>query len=253
MRITGSKLFLAEFLGTFFLLFISLGAIMLSLDPGTLFSGQGSAVQMSAFSPLSQALIFGLVLMAVSYTMGHISGAHCNPAVSLGLMLAGHLRVVYFPVYLVAQCCGAMVAVLAVRFLFQGNETFVMAELSGIGNTFDQGGQTHGFTPEACALVEGVGVCLLTYLYIATQKAHFPKNLGGLAKGLGLAAALLLAVPLTNGGLNPARSAAAALLVGGDAFKQLWFFVTVPIIGAVVGVIFDHMMWVDDAGSRAMR
>ncbi len=236
------KIFMAEAFGTFFFLTIGLGALMLAFNPSPQAQEVASAVSMSAYPPLQQGLLFGVILIVLTQAMGPISGGHFNPAVSLGLMLTGDIRVMHLPVYIVGQILGCAASVFAVQLIFQGNETYNMEMFTAIGNLFDRGLGNNGFSSTACAFVEVMGAGLLTYAYIASETPNFPESMKGLTKGLAYSAALVLAVPLTNGAVNPLRAAGAAYMVDKDPLQQLWFFVTFPFAGAILAVIIHRII-----------
>lgn len=212
----------AEFLGT---LWLVLG-------------GCGSAVLAAKFPDvgiglLGVALAFGLTLLTMVYAIGHISGCHLNPAVTLGLFAGGRCKAADVVPYIVAQVAGGIVAAWILLTIASGNGTDVLA-----GGLASNGFGQHspgGYALGAAFLCEVV----MTFFFLliimgATDKLSSPA-LAGVAIGLALTLIHLISIPVTNTSVNPARSTGPALMVGGWAISQLWLFWVAPIIGGVLG------------------
>jgi aquaporin Z len=224
-----SKKLAAEFIGTFWLVL----------------GGCGSAVLAAAFPEhgihfLGVSLAFGLTVLTMAYAIGHISGCHLNPAVSVGLAVGGRFPMSELVPYVVAQVLGATVAAFLLYFIASGQAGFTLAANSLAVNGF--GELSPGKYSMAAGFVTEV-VMTAVFLFVimgSTDKRGISSH-AGLAIGLCLTLIHLISIPVTNTSVNPARSTgpALALLVGGQgqALGQLWLFWVAPIIGAVVGAL----------------
>ncbi len=211
----------AEFIGTFWLVL----------------GGCGSAVLAAAFPNVGIGLLgvsfaFGLTVLTMAYAIGHISGCHLNPAVSVGLAAGGRFKASELAPYIIAQVLGAIAAAALLYFIASGKAGF---DLSG-------GLASNGFadhSPGKYSMGAGfVTEVVMTFMFLmiilgATDKKA-PAGFAPIAIGLGLTLIHLISIPVTNTSVNPARSTGPALLVGGWAIQQLWLFWVAPIIGAVV-------------------
>ncbi len=200
--------------------------------------GCGSAVLAAALSNvgigfLGVAFAFGLTVLTMAFAIGHISGCHLNPAVSIGLTAGGRFKAADLPAYVVAQVIGAVLAAGALYFIASGKAGFDLNRglaSNGYG-AHSPGGYSlvAGFTTE----VVMTGIFLLIIMGATDKRA--PQGLAPIAIGLGLALIHLISIPVTNTSVNPARSIGPALIVGDWALSQLWLFWVAPIIGAVIG------------------
>ena len=211
----------AEFIGTFWLVL----------------GGCGSAVLAAAFPQvgiglLGVSLAFGLTVLTMAFAIGHISGCHLNPAVSVGLVCGGRFKAADLPAYVVAQVLGAVVAAALLYFIASGQAGF---DLSGGLASNGYGDHSPGKYSEAAGFVTEVVMTLMFLLIIlgATDK-RAPAGFAPIAIGLGLTLVHLISIPVTNTSVNPARSTGPALIVGGWAIAQLWMFWVAPIIGAAL-------------------
>jgi aquaporin Z len=219
-----SKRLLAEFLGTFWLVL----------------GGCGSAVLSAAFPQvgigfLGVAFAFGLTVLTMAYALGHISGCHLNPAVSVGLCVGGRFPAKDLLPYIVVQVIGAIVAAGVLYVIASGRAGFDLAA----------GFAANGYgehSPGGYSLIAGfVAEVVLTLFFLfvimgATDK-RAPQGFAPIAIGLCLTLIHLVDIPVTNASVNPARSTGPAIFVGGWALNQLWLFWIAPIIGAVLGGI----------------
>lgn len=208
--------FLAEFYGTFILVFIGTGSI--ALHPNV--------------DLLTVAFAFGFAAMLAIYTIGHISGAHLNPAVSLAMVLDRRLSWQDFLIYFVGQLLGALFASLTLLGM-SGLEIY-----QGLGSTsFDP-----NISPLWIVIIEMFLTFILVYLVLAASQRQHLQSLLGLIIGLALVGLILVGGPLTGASLNPVRSIAPALLEGGEALQQLWVYVVGPLLGSVLAVIFYRVL-----------
>ncbi len=214
--------FIAEFIGTFVLVL----------------GGCGTAVfAASSVGVLGVALAFGLTIVAGAYAIGHVSGAHLNPAVSLGLWAGGRMPAREIPTYIIAQIAGAITAAIIIYLIVSNKAGF-----DGIGNFAANGYGEHspgGYSMFAALISETVltFVFLLTILGVTDKTV--PTGFAGLAIGLTLTLIHLISIPVTNTSVNPARSISQAIFVGGWAVEQLWLFILAPIAGAILaGLVY---------------
>jgi len=214
----------AEFFGTFWLVL----------------GGCGSAVLAAAFPKvgiglLGVALAFGLTVLTMAYAIGHISGCHLNPAVSVGLWAGGRFPANQLLPYIVAQVLGAVVAGGVLYLIASGKAGFdVSAGFASNG----YGAHSPGEYSLLAALVTEVVMTMMFLLIIlgATDK-RAPQGFAPIAIGLGLTLIHLISIPVTNTSVNPARSLGVAVFVGGWAVQQLWLFWVAPIAGALLGAV----------------
>lgn len=195
--------------------------------------GPGTAIMASdAMGTLGVALAFGLVLLAMAYTIGHVSGCHINPAVTLGFWLAKKIDTTTASMYVVSQAVGALVGGLVLYVVTEGGDldnTGVFAA-NGWGDTL---GTPFGLG--AVVIVEIVFTALLVFVVLGTTTEGYPVGFGGLAAGLTLAMIHLATIPVDNTSVNPARSLGAAVFAGSDHLAQLWAFIVFPLIGGAAG------------------
>ena len=203
------------------------------------FAGCGSAVLAAAFPEvgiglLGVAFAFGLSLLTMAYTIGHISGCHINPAVSVGLAAGGRFPASEVLPYAVAQVVGGILGAGVLYLIASGKPGF---ELGGFAsNGFAE--HSPGGYPLASALIcEVVMTFMFLTIILGSTDGRSPTGFAGLPIGLGLVLIHLVSIPVTNTSVNPARSTGPALFVGGWALQQLWLFWIAPIVGAALAGI----------------
>lgn len=222
----------AEFLGTFWLVF----------------SGCGSAVISAAYPQLGigftgVAFAFGLALLTGAYAFGPISGAHFNPAVSLGSAVAGRFPWRELLPYVVTQVIGATAAAAAIYAIALGNIDFSLA-----GGFAANGYEDHspaGYTLRSGFVIEVILTSIFLLVILGTTENRVPGGFAPIAIGLTLTAIHLISIPVDNTSVNPARSTGPALFVGGWALEQLWLFWTAPLIGGLLGGIIHRAILAD--------
>lgn len=199
--------------------------------------GCGSAV-IAASSPLGigvlgVALAFGLTVLTMAFAIGHISGCHLNPAVSVGLFVGGRFPAKELPAYIIAQVLGAILAAALLYYIASGKEGFDIA--AGLASN-GYGEHSPGKYSMATGFVtELVMTAMFVIIILGATDKRAPPGLAPIAIGLALTLIHLISIPVTNTSVNPARSTGPALMVGGWAIAQLWMFWVAPLIGAVVG------------------
>jgi aquaporin Z len=223
----GRRLF-AEFLGTALLVIFAVGTATLSF--GFKFAGPSISAGV-----VTTALAFGLVLLALAYTLGPISGCHVNPAVTMGFVVARRISISDAVGYWIAQFLGGLAGAVVLWGIFEGASSYTKSV--GLGT---DGYDTHsliGLNVGGALAAEVV----LTFLFVlvvlgATSRIATP-GAAGLAIGLALTAVHLVGIPLTGTSVNPARSLGPALVVRGDALSQVWLFIVAPLVGGVLAAL----------------
>jgi aquaporin Z len=219
----------AEFFGTFWLVL----------------GGCGSAVLAAAFPHvgiglLGVAFAFGLTVLTMAYAIGHISGCHLNPAVSIGLWVGGCFPANKLLPYIIAQCLGAIVAGGVLYLIASGKADFSLA-----GGFASNGYGEHspgGYSLLAALVTEVVMTMMFLFIILGATDGRAPQGFAPIAIGLGLTLIHLISIPVTNTSVNPARSLGVAIYAGDWALGQLWLFWVAPIAGAVLGALIYRFL-----------
>jgi aquaporin Z len=223
-----SKKLGAEFLGTFWLVL----------------GGCGSAVLAAAFPDvgiglLGVSLAFGLTVLTMAFAIGHISGCHLNPAVSVGLMVGGRFSSGELLPYVAAQVAGGIVGAAVLFVIASGQAGFETAGFASNGYGEHSPG---GYSLVAALVTEVVMTFMFLIIILGATDERAPAGLAPVAIGLGLTLIHLISIPVTNTSVNPARSTGVALFEGGWAISQLWLFWVAPIVGAALaGVVYKWL------------
>ena len=222
------KKLIAEFIGT---LWLVLG-------------GCGSAVLAAAYPDLGigfmgVALAFGLTVVTMAYAIGHISGCHLNPAVSIGLWAGGRFDKKDLLPYIIAQVLGGIAGAGILYLIASGKSGFELGGFAANGYGEHSPG---GYSMLSALVCETVMTFMFLIVILGATHSKAPKYLAGLAIGLSLTLIHLISIPVTNTSVNPARSTSQALFVGDWAIDQLWLFWLAPIVGALIaGVVYKYM------------
>jgi aquaporin Z len=217
-----SKKLAAEFFGTFWLVFGGCGAAVLD-----------AAFPQLGIGFLGVALAFGLTVLTMVYAIGHISGCHLNPAVSVGLVVGKRFPLSELVPYIIAQVVGALAAGGVLYVIASGKNGFSLT-----GGFASNGYGAHspgGYSLVACFVAEVVLTFFFLLIIHGATDTRVPGGFAGIAIGLGLTLIHLIGIPVTNLSVNPARSTGPAIFVGGWAVQQLWLFWVAPIIGGALG------------------
>ena len=219
------KKYFAEFFGTFWLVF----------------GGCGSAVLAAAFPELGigfagVALAFGLTVLTMAYAVGHISGGHFNPAISVGLFVGGRFAAKDLLPYIVAQVIGAISAA-AVLYLIASGKAGFDATTSGFASNGFGEHSPGGYNIVSALVIEIVLTASFLIIIMGATDKRAPAGFAPIAIGLALTLIHLISIPVTNTSVNPARSTGVALFQGGWAIEQLWLFWVAPIIGGAIGAV----------------
>lgn len=221
-----SKRFAAEFFGTFWLVF----------------GGCGSAVLAAAFPKvgiglLGVSLAFGLTVMTMAYSIGHVSGCHLNPAVSIGLVVGKRFPAKDLGAYILAQVLGGLAGA-GVLYVIASGQTGFDAHAGFASNGFGEH-SPGGYTMTAALVAEVVLTFAFLMIILGSTDTRAPKGFAPIAIGLGLTLIHLIGIPVTNLSVNPARSTGVAIFAGGWAISQLWLFWIAPILGAALaGIVY---------------
>ena len=176
----------------------------------------------------------------MAYAIGHISGCHLNPAVSIGLVVAKRFPVKELPAYIIAQVAGAIFASGALFEILLGKPDYVLGGFASNGYGIHSPGQ---YSLEGCFITEVVCTAFFLLIILGSTDVRAPKGFAPIAIGLGLTLTNLVAIPITNASINPARSTGPALFVHGWALSQLWLFWVAPILGAVAGAVISNVFF----------
>lgn len=230
-----SKKLIAEFIGTFWLVL----------------GGCGSAVLAAAFPDVGiglagVALAFGLTVLTMAFAIGHISGCHLNPAVSIGLWAGGRFPASQLLPYIVAQVLGGLLAAWVLYLIASGKAGFDLA--GGLASNGYADHSPGGYSLNAGLLTEIVMTFMFLIVILGATDRRAPAGFAPIAIGLCLTLIHLISIPVTNTSVNPARSTGPAVIVGGWALAQLWLFWVAPIVGAVVAGFVYRNVFEKEAG-----
>jgi aquaporin Z len=227
-----SKRLLAEFIGTYWLVL----------------GGCGSAVLAAAFPEVGIGLVgvsfaFGLTVLTMAYAIGHISGCHLNPAVSLGLVIGGRFAAKDLGPYVIAQVIGAVAAAATLLYIASGKPGFELA--SGLASNGYGEHSPGGYSMLSGLVTEVVMTAMFLLIILGATDKRAPAGFAPIAIGFGLTLIHLISIPVTNTSVNPARSTGPALLVGDWAISQLWLFWAAPLAGAVIAGLLYRLLFSD--------
>jgi aquaporin Z len=231
------KLF-AEAVGTALLVFVGVGVATLS------FGFKATGLSTSA-GIVATALAFGLVLLALAYTLGPITGAHVNPAVTMGFVASGRMTINEAIGYWIAQFVGGFVGAAGIWAIFSGSPAYSTSTV-GLGtNGWGKASMIHIDLGGAFATEVVLTFIFVLVVLIATSRIG-SAGFAGLAIGMGLTIVHLVGIPLTGTSVNPARSLGPAIIVGGEAIKQVWLFIVAPLIGGVIAALVYRYLIPDE-------
>jgi aquaporin Z len=234
-----TKRALAELLGTFWLVF----------------GGCGAAVLDAAFPNLGigfvgVALAFGLTVLTMAFAIGHISGCHLNPAVSVGLVAGKRFPVSELLPYVIAQVAGGLLGAGVLFLIASGKAGFDVS--TGFASNGYAEHSPGGYSLTACLIAEVVLTFMFLMIIMGSTDKRAPKGFAPIAIGLGLTLIHLIGIPVTNLSVNPARSTGPAVFVGGWAVQQLWLFWVAPIVGAAIGgVVYSSLLEEKETQARS--
>jgi len=218
------KKYIAEFIGTFWLVF----------------AGCGSAIFAAAFPDVGiglagVSLAFGLTVLTMAFAIGHISGCHLNPAVSIGLWIGGRFNAKDLAPYIIAQVAGGIAAGGALYLIASGKEGFSLS--GGFASNGFGAHSPDNYSMVACLITEVLTTAFFLVIILGATAKRAPQGFAPIAIGLALTLIHLVTIPITNCSVNPARSTGVAVFVGDWAVSQLWLFWAAPIAGAIIGAL----------------
>lgn len=232
---------IAECFGTFWLVFGGCGSAVLA----AVFAGAVGPTPISlGIGFVGVSLAFGLTVLTMAYTIGHISGCHLNPAVTLGLTAGGRFKSADVGPYIAAQVVGGILGAGVLYLIASGNTDFSLA-----GGFASNGYADHSpgkYTLLSCFVAEFVLTFFFLFIIHGATDKRAPAGFAPIAIGLGLTLIHLIGIPVTNLSVNPARSTGPALFVGGWAIAQLWLFWVAPILGAIAAGVFYKTVFESD-------
>ncbi|MDQ0505908.1 aquaporin Z [Xanthobacter agilis] len=219
--------YVAEFIGTAVLVLFGCGSAVLT--------GYGAA----PIGMLAIAFAFGLAVTSMAYGIGHISGCHINPAVTIGVWAAGRIPASEVPLYWIAQVLGGIAGAGILYIIASGKLAGFDVSTAGLGQNGWGEGYLGGYGPGAAIVAELVGTFVFLVVILGSTSKAGITQAAGLAIGLSLVMIHIVFIPVTGVSVNPARSIGPALFAGGKAISQLWLFIVVPLVGAyLAGLLF---------------
>lgn len=225
------KKYLAELLGTFVLVFM----------------GTGSAVVAGKYIGfLGISLAFGISVLVMVYAIGHISGCHINPAITIAMLLNGKISAKDAVIYIIVQSIGAVIASVLLLNIMAGFPGYDLA-VNGLGQNGYGAASPAGFSLASGFIAEVVLTFIFLIVIFGSTSKNAPSGFAGIPIGFTLAIIHLVGIPITGTSVNPARSLGPALVAGGTALSQLWVFIVAPIIGAVFAALVWKYLF-EDAG-----
>ena len=230
----------AEFIGTFWLVLGGCGSAVIA----AVFPNVGIGL-------LGVSLAFGLTVLTMAYAIGHISGCHLNPAVSIGLWMGGRFKAKELLPYIVAQVLGAIVGGGVLYLIASGKPGFTLAD--GFASNGYAAHSPGGYSLLAALVAEVVMTFMFLMIILGATDKRAPQGFAPIAIGLGLTLIHLISIPVTNTSVNPARSTGVAVFVGGWALTQLWLFWVAPIIGAALGGLAYRFLSGEDEQPRMVE
>ncbi len=234
--VSSTRKAIAEVMGTFWLVFAGVGSAVLA----------GAKV-----GNLGVGLAFGLTVLTMAYAIGHISGAHLNPAVSVGLAAAGRIPFRELPVYIISQLVGATLGSWVVLLIARSGPEGYIAAVGGLGANGYGLHSPGGYSAAGVLLTEIVMTFIFLMVILGATSKRGPTTFAGIAIGFCLALIHIVAIPVDNLSVNPARSTGPALFVGGWAMRQLWMFWVAPLIGAVLAGLAARLLEPDQVLRKA--
>jgi aquaporin Z len=230
------KKYIAELIGTFSLVLFGCGAAVIASNNVVGPAG----VSAYGIGLLGIAIAFGFAVVAMAYAIGGISGCHVNPAVTIGVLVAGKMEVKDAIGYIIAQCIGAILGAAVLYLILIGRPDFQMGEWALGSNGWGEG-YLGGYNTLSAFVIETVMTFLFLFVILAVTSKFGNGTMAGLAIGVTLMLIHLVAIPVTGTSVNPARSLGPALFAGGKALMQLWLFFVAPILGAILAALVWKM------------
>ena len=222
------KRYIAELIGTMVLVLFGCGS---------------AAIAGSVLGNLGIALAFGLSIVAMAYVIGDISGCHINPAVSIGMWIDGRMEAKDLIMYIVFQCIGAIIGIALLAAIINSSAYLGGYATTGLGQNGFGMASSVGLNVVGAIIVEIILTFVFVFTVLGVTKKVENATIAGIVIGLTLAFVHIMGIPLTGTSVNPARSLAPALFMGGQALQQVWVFILAPIVGAVIaGLLYKGLI-----------
>nr|WP_051435783.1 MIP family channel protein [Veillonella sp. AS16] len=226
--------YIAEFIGTMILVFFGTGTAVVT-------GGFTGGLGLGFLGVVAIALAFGLTIVAGAYAIGHISGCHVNPAVSIGVWLAGRMSLKDFGGYVAAQVLGAFAGTGLLSFIVKSSETLSSYGADGYGDL-----SAVGLSMGGAFVAETFLTFVFVLVILGVTSSEKTSSIAGLVIGATLTMVHLIGIPLTGTSVNPARALAPAVFTGGEALSQVWLFIVAPLIGGAIAAVF-HRAWFSES------
>ena len=199
-----------------------------------LFGCGSAAIAGTVLGNLSIAMAFGLSIVAMAYVIGDISGCHINPAVSIGMWIDGRMEIKDLILYIVFQCIGAVIGIGILAVLINSAPGLGGYMTTGLGQNGFGAASSVGLNIYGALITEIILTFVFVFTVLGVTRSEKTSAVAGIVIGLTLAFVHIMGIPLTGTSVNPARSLAPALIIGGEALQQVWVFIVAPIIGAII-------------------
>lgn len=207
-----------------------------------LFGCGSAAVAGSILGNLGIALAFGLSIVAMAYIIGDISGCHINPAVSFGMWITKRMDTKDFIMYVIFQCIGAIIGIAILAFMINSSSLLGNYMVTGLGQNGFGAASSVGLNMAGAFVVEAILTFVFVFTVLGVTRTEKTSTVAGIVIGLTLAFVHIMGIPLTGTSVNPARSLAPALFMGGEALGQVWLFIVAPLVGALIaGALYKYL------------
>lgn len=226
--------YLCELIGTFVLVLFGCGS---------------AAIAGETLGTLGIAFAFGLSIIAMAFVIGNVSGCHINPAVSLGMLIDGRMDIKDFVAYVVSQCIGAIIAIAVLAFIINSSAALGGITATGLGQNGFDAASSVGLNMIGALLVEIILTFVFIFTILGVTDNQKTAPYAGIIIGLTLTFVHIMGIPLTGTSVNPARSLAPALFMGGEALSQVWVFIVAPLVGAAIAA-FLYKAFVKEANTQ---
>lgn len=208
-----------------------------------LFGCGSAAIAGNILGNLGIAFAFGLSIIAMAYIIGDISGCHVNPAVSFGMWLTKRMNTKDFVGYVIAQCIGAIIGIALLAFMINSSSALGNYMVTGLGQNGFGSASSVGLDMGGAFLVEAILTFVFVFAVLGVTRTEKTSAQAGIVIGLTLTFVHIMGIPLTGTSVNPARSLAPALFMGGQALGQLWLFIVAPLVGAAIAAIIYKYLY----------
>ena len=211
-----------------------------------LFGCGSAAIAGSVLGNLGIAMAFGLSIVAMAYVIGDISGCHINPAVSIGMWIDGRMEIKDLIMYIIFQCIGAIIGIALLAAIINTAPSLGGYMATGLGQNGFGAASSVGINVYGALITEVILTFVFVFTVLGVTRSEKTSTVAGIVIGLTLAFVHIMGIPLTGTSVNPARSLAPALFIGGVALQQVWVFIVAPIIGAVIAGLIHKGLFAEE-------